>query len=415
MVITAAGMYVDGAPFRIKGVAGSYSHESLAALREWGGNTVRVYNANNLQANLDAAHMHGLFVIVGLSSSSTRDLAAESRRVQAVVDRYKGHPAVLCWNIGNEMDVVDDLLQRVDALARAIKSVDPGHPVINSFVDFGSKATSSGPNASALLVALRRGTALDAVGINTYGSAPSLAQRYESWLLPVPFVVTELGWWPGLQGRRAPWVQADTPEARVVTYEKTSTERAEHVGAALTAMYASAQCLGGTAFRWGPISGTGVQVNIWHMLYHAFPGGPISRTSVGDELIRAWTGRLPSVVAPKITSKGVYEWWSNAGGRVRIETTWGGITMAPTNDLQAGQRVDAQVTLDRAGVPCTWEIRQHYDRRNKATAVLWSETTGASTPSQVTFAAPPPGTYRLYVFGSDRGSVVSASMPFRTV
>lgn len=391
---------------RVNGVAGSYSQASLALLKSWGGNTIRTYTTNGLKGALDMAQAQGLYVIVGLSSGLEKDEAAEITRIAKLVDTYKSHPAVLCWNIGNEQehgykfkpDVVKGLVPRLNAIATAIKARDSTHPVMNTFIDFGSNGA-----ASPILAGLKAGTTLDLIGLNTYTSAPSLASRYASWNMPVPFLVTELGWAPGMLGRQTTWAQKDTSDAKITTFEKTSTEKAEHFAKALSTLYASPQCLGTVSFRWeegGQPTGT------WHMIFTP----DMKRTSIGDVLVRIWSGKnLGS--APAITSTTSYTYRGSTQNRT--EKTWKGIVLSGVdaeNRVSVSTTVKASITTDRRNVPVTWILKKHNVMRNRKAVqgeVVSQRTGGVSYD----FRLPAPGPYRLYAFLEDQGSVAYASVP----
>lgn len=389
-------------PF-IKGVAGEYTPESLRVLKGWGANTVRVFNAEALGGALDMAQAAGLRVVAGLSWSIKKDLTAEATRMSTIVKKFTSHPALLCWNVGNEQeaglrddqDKVDAFLQKLHHLVTTIKATDPTHAVIYTCIDFGSAKDPP------MVKAFRRGTPLDAIGINTYDGAPSLGTRYAAWKLPVPFIATEIGWRPAMRGRETPWSQG-----RKAFHEMASSDKADHFRAALANMRANRQCAGVMAFRWG-LGGT-LATDTWHMMLT--PRN--MRTDVADELIFAWTGAYPAVRAPKITSK--IRFRTGTG----VETTWRGI-VAPseTNELAAGKPVTFQVTAEgKHPLQYRWELREHTVISNgKVTrGALVSEKT--TTSNQVTFTMPSAGIYRLYVYVEDPVARAAgyASWPFRT-
>ncbi len=84
----------------------------MAEVREIGGNTIRTWDTVNLGAILDEAQRNKLAVIVGLPLPScdalnyfykdTAKTGAAYRAFRQVVQRYKGHPALLMWCLGNE-------------------------------------------------------------------------------------------------------------------------------------------------------------------------------------------------------------------------------------------------------------------------------------------------------------------------
>ena len=119
-----------------------------------GANTIRTYNVMNsagsssyVLAALDAAHAHGLYVIMGYSMPTFQTFAQSSSTVQsevlASVALYKNHPAVLMWVLGNEVNLTcpeggdctwssNSWYNFVNQLAGQVKAIDPNHPVATS-------------------------------------------------------------------------------------------------------------------------------------------------------------------------------------------------------------------------------------------------------------------------------------------
>ena len=430
VVIDGGGnLLVNGAPFRINGVAGTFTPENLTLLRNWGGNTIRTYLQQGLGDVLDLAAAHGLFVIVGLNATLTKDMEKEAQRLIACVDRHKAHSAVLLWNIGNEIEhghtkdseFMATLAPKLNSLAETIKSRDTNHPVINTFIDFGSKADGSSsmtPSAFPLLAALQQGTSLDAIGINSYTAVPSLAARYATWNLRIPFLVTELGWCPANLGRKVPWIKDSEPDSKIITYEKSSTEKATHIARALASLHApQSRCLGTVAFRWGSPAEIGATGGTWHTIFM-----PVSMkgTSVSNEYIRAWTGKDPGM-APHITSIAPYQY--RCGSGVKWEHGWTGINLVKdhqgvSNQAKAGDTLTAWVAVDRAGLQFTWELREHSSKVTGKLvhgAALFSEVGGDLR--ELSFVVPQPGVYRLFVFVEEAGQgvVSSASLPLQSI
>ena len=392
-------------PF-IKGVAGEYTPDSLRVLKGWGANAVRVFNAEALGSTLDMAQVAGLRVVAGLSWSIKKDLTAEETRMVAIVKKFASHPALVCWNVGNEQEgglrddqgKVDVFVEKLHRLVKAIKAADPAHAVIYTCIDFGSAKDPP------MVKAFRRGTPLDGIGINTYDGAPSLGTRYAAWKLPVPFIATEIGWRPAMRGRETPW-----SHGRKAFHEMASSDKADHFRAALANMRANRQCAGVMAFRWG-LGGT-LATDTWHMMLT--PRN--MRTDVADELIFAWTGAYPTVRAPKITSK--IRFRTGTGGST-LETGWRGI-VAPseTNELAAGKPVTFRVTAEgKNPLQYRWELREHTVLSNGKVTRGALVTATSTASNHVTFTMPPAGIYRLYVYVEDPLARAAgyASWPFRT-
>jgi hypothetical protein len=428
---------VNNAPFVVKGVAGRYTPENLALLRSWGANAIRTYHdaGEALQTILDLARAKGLVVVVGLglswkpATTTATDMAAETARILGVVDRFKTHPAVLCWNMANEREHgartqqarMNVYVKDLNALARAIKATDPAHPVIASFIDFGTVRT---PEMAVVAALKRQGIAFDAVGINCYGThAKTLASRWPQFRLGKPFLVTELGWNPAYMGNPVVWSSA----GEGITHEATSTEKAEVFREALASLEASKDCLGTMAFRWDQrsahteVGGQTLPTETWHML---FDPETSFRTDIAEELIKAWTGRYPPPRrAPRITSQ-VGIQYTHRENRKLTSKTWRGIEVATAkpNEIALGGTVNASVSAAGGStITYRWQLRHHNtnDRSNPAAptsrrgAVILASST---TEPRVTFPAPPQrGSYRLHVFLDDieARTTAYASWPFR--
>ena len=103
----------DGKPYVIKGAGGDGPLEALAAA---GGNSLRTWGADKkLGAMLDKAQTLGLTVTVGIWLGHERhgfnyndadQVAKQFDEARKAVLRYKDHPALLMWGIGNEMEGV---------------------------------------------------------------------------------------------------------------------------------------------------------------------------------------------------------------------------------------------------------------------------------------------------------------------
>src|SRR5689334_15457135 len=101
----------DGKPYFIKGGGGGGSKECLARL---GGNSFRTWGVgDDTQRQLDLAQKLGLTVTLGIWLGHTTDgfnyndpkqVAEQYERAREAIRRYKDHPAVLMWGIGNEME-----------------------------------------------------------------------------------------------------------------------------------------------------------------------------------------------------------------------------------------------------------------------------------------------------------------------
>lgn len=304
----------------MRGVAGRYTEDNLDLLKKWGGNTVRTYDAAGVETVLDMAQSRGLKVIVGLGLSAKKRGHEALDTMRDTVDRYKKHPAVLAWSLGNEIELCKDLdatFEILEEAATSVRKIDTSHPIVNVFVDFGSDPAN--PIISRLKHAAKY---LDAFGFNTYQPACTLVERWKALEIAKPFFVGEFGWMPAFLGRRATWDPT-------VTFEFSSTDKTAHYKAAIASFEASSKCLGYLAYRWeGPPVGAGeycMPSDTWHRLCSGeYMAGP------GQVLVKTWKGDAPKV--PIITTKTAYT-HQGTTGKTYVETAWTGISGGPIDGI----------------------------------------------------------------------------------
>ncbi len=233
-------------PFHIKGAAGN-SH--LKELKEAGGNTIRLYDTIDLRKNLDAAHALGLAVIVDIplpkygdgSHFYEKDLTPAKQKISAVVSSHNDHPALLYWNVGNELyyptlHKPTPFFDSFNSLVELVKQTDPNHPVSTAII---------GGNRRRLASVALKSPGLDFISINSFGNLTDLKERMEpiALLWDGPYVITE---W----GVNGPWEEDETSWGAPI--EQNSTEKARIIGDRYnsTAIQHS-NCLGSVVFFWG--------------------------------------------------------------------------------------------------------------------------------------------------------------------
>ena len=127
----------DGKPYFVKGGGGTGYFSRLAA---YGGNSIRTWGTQNAAQILDSAQKNGLTVLMGLGVTPERhgfnydDPAAVKKqfeRIKADVLKFKDHPALLAWGIGNELNLSyknPKVWDAVNDIATMIHKEDPNHP-----------------------------------------------------------------------------------------------------------------------------------------------------------------------------------------------------------------------------------------------------------------------------------------------
>jgi hypothetical protein len=277
----------DGKLFFIKGAGGD---GSKTLLKQMGANSFRTWGADNLEAQLDEAHRLGLAVTVGIwlgherhgfNYNNADQVAEQKEKARQAILRYKDHPAVLMWGIGNEMEGFGDggnaaIWMAVNDIARMAKTLDPNHPTMTVVAEVGGERVK---NIHRLC------PEIDIVGINSYAGAPSIPERYQKAGGTKPYVITEFGPPGTWEVGKNEWN---------VTPEPTSLEKAASYRKAYQDAIANQPlCLGSYAFTWGNKQEA---TATWFGLL--LPDG--TRLNATDALAELWSGKPPANLTPKI-------------------------------------------------------------------------------------------------------------------
>ena len=278
----------NGQPYTILGVGGT---QDLALLKRYGGNTIRTWDAEGMRSVLDEAQTLGISVMLGIwlehqraGFDVTDDHArAEQRaRVRRFVLKFRDHPALLAWGVGNELELAGDMdlaIRQINEAAAVIKSLDPNHPTGAVIAEIGDDKA----------VRIQRACPnIDFIGINSYGGMGSLAQRLDQQGYTGAYAVTEFGpigtWETGLSSWGAPFEQSSAAKAAFIRDNYLKTIK-PNLGR---------QCLGSFAFVWGSKQ---EKTETWFGLL--LKSG--ETTESVDTLSALWTGTQVSNHAPHVT------------------------------------------------------------------------------------------------------------------
>jgi len=274
----------QGETYYIKG-GGGQTH--LDKLVEIGGNSIRTWGIENAQEILDDAEKRGLTVMLGLWVQHERhgfdynDPVAVRKQLEgfrSAVMKFKDHPALLLWGVGNEVDLnytntaVWDAVQDIAAM---IQEVDPNHP---------TSTVTAGLDKAEVALIKEKAPAIDIYGINTYSGLEAVKRDLRNFGWDGPYMITE---W-GVNGH---W---ECPKTNFgVPIEQTSHEKAE----SFTERYSYIQedrkyCVGSYAFLWGHKQET---TSTW---YGLFTNEGLSSEAV-DAIQRGW-GTAPINCAPML-------------------------------------------------------------------------------------------------------------------
>ena len=276
-----------GKPYLIKGAGGDGSKVALQAV---GGNSFRTWGSDRLEKQLDEAQKLGLSVTVGIWLGHTehgfkyddaKAVAAQLEMAKAAIDRYKNHPAVLMWGIGNEMEgfggtTDPNMWRAVQDIAAYAHKADPNHPTMTVVAEIGGNKVES---------INKYCPDVDVVGINSYGGGPSMAERYAKAGGTKPYVLTEFGpagtWEMGKNGWGA-------------VAELTSTQKAEAYANTWNKAIANQPLsIGGYAFTWG--NKQEASATWFGMLL-----SDGTRLGAADAMQQVWTGKPAPNQVPQI-------------------------------------------------------------------------------------------------------------------
>jgi hypothetical protein len=378
----------NGQNYFINGAGGMRSMELLPPA---GANSVRSWSPPT-DADMNKAHSLGLSVMVGLPVGKPRqgfdysDAAAvqkQRERVRELVRKYKDHPAVLIWALGNESELRADektrivLWKEIEELAKIVKQEDASHPVITVLAGVGR---------SNLIELIQHCPTLDAVGINTYGGMLKLPQAVQAQGWKKAWMVTEFG-------PRGHWEVDKTPWGLPI--EDTSTEKAEFYAKAYeSGIKGQPACLGSYVFQWGQKQ---EKTHTWYGLF--LPEG--DQLNPVDVMTEGWSGKPPVNRAPRtgrIVLTGAIE---SGRGWARVKT---------------GQKLPISVKADDPDgdlLFITWDLRKDVsdnpntggDREPPVEPI-----DGAIDGSNVVIPKEP-GNYRLFVYARDgKGKAATANV-----
>ena len=375
-----------GKPYFIRGAGGDAPLEQLAAA---GANSLRTWGADDLDARLEEAHALGLSVTVGIWLGHERhgfdyndeaQVAEQMARARQAVLRYKDHPAVLIWGIGNEMEGFESgdnpaIWKAVNDVAAMVKRLDPKHPTMTVTAEIGG----------ARIERVNKVSAIDIHGINSYGGALTLAERYRAGAGTKPIILTEFGPPGTWEVPKSPWG---------APYELTSTEKAAFYRRSYEKSVRGAPglALGSYVFVWGyKVEGTAT----WYGMF--LPDG--SRLGQVDVMTELWSGKPPTDRAPTIEPLVVDgEPEVKPGDKIRVR--------AVIADPEGGTIRARWILRPESGEYMTGGDFRPMPPEVEG-AVLEGRTDGA-----LVRMPPEPGPYRLYLYAYDEaGNAGTANVP----
>ena len=190
-------LYVNHQPFYIKGAGMEFgSQEKLAA---HGANSFRTWSTDNGrdtgQEVLDRALTNGLMVAMGLDVdherrgfdyNDTNMVARQFALLKSQVLKYRNHPALLMWVVGNELNFEKNpkVWDAVNDLSKMIHELDPNHPTTTTLAGF---------NQETVNLVKTRAPDLDFISFQMYSDIINLPKYLREAAWDKPYIVTEWG------------------------------------------------------------------------------------------------------------------------------------------------------------------------------------------------------------------------------
>jgi|GEM_PF-203196 len=398
IVETGAGYQLlrGGEPYVIKGAGMGGNDVVRFAAR--GGNSIRNWTTENESFDtgdlLDDAYANGVTVALCLTMQAERwgfdynDEAAVASQLDAFraeVLKYRNHPALLFWIIGNELNhgyTNSKVYDAVDDIAQMIHELDPNHP---------TTTTVSGFDVNVIADIESRAPSLDFISFQLYGGLFALPDLVREAEFTRPFMVTE---W----GAIGFWEVDETDWGAPI--EATSTEKA---GTFLRGQKdildrLDGQLIGSYAFLWGQKQ---ERTPTWFGMFTETG----EATEVVDVMQFLWTGAWPEKRSPQVRSLKV-------DGREAQSS----VMYAPGEQFEAVADV---VDPDGDALSYRWELKPESDSTQEGgdfeeRIENLSGLIDNPAAHRTTISAPEPGAYRLFVYAYDgNGHAAHANIPFK--
>jgi exo-beta-1,3-glucanase (GH17 family) len=385
-----------GEPYEIRGAG--MGIDDIAGFAARGGNSIRTWSTGasyqDARVLLDSAYEHGVTVALCLEMKSERHgfdyddeeaVAAQLATMREEVLKYRDHPALLAWFIGNELNhdyTNPAVYDAVNDVAAMIHELDPNHP---------TTSTMSGSHEHVVTEVIARAPELDFLSFQLYGSLFGLPQFLEETGFDGPFMVTEwgnIGYW---EMEQTTWG---------IATELNSSEKADVFARGhrdILMPLTDKGLIGSYVFLWGQKQ---ERTPTWFGMFTKAG----ETTEVVNVMERFWTGSEPANRAPQVLSL-------QLDGKIAKHSVV----------LSAGQIYDAVVDIedpDGDALTYRWELKPEStstagggDFEAEIENIDGFLSTSADPATRLT--APGPGKYRLFVYAYDgQGNAAHANIPF---
>lgn len=384
-----------GEPYEIRGAG--VARDEIESAAAHGANSIRTWTTDEPEMSagdlLDTAHRLGLTVALGLPMAPERsgfdydDTEAVRRQFESLreeVIRYRDHPALLFWLIGNELNLNYEnpkVFDAMGAVARMIADLDPAHPTTTAL---------SGFKPDVIEEVRKRAPDLDFLSFQLYGGLYRLPERIEATGFDRPFMVTE---W----GTRGHWETHKTVWGAAV--EPNSSEKAAiyYRGHHEILQAFDKQLIGSYVFLWGQKQ---ERTPTWYGVFTEDG----HETEAVDVMHYIWRGSWPSNRSPRVRAMTL----DGRNARDDVVLT-AGETYAATFDVE---------DPDDDAVTYRWEVKPESDATQEGGDFEEPITSirgliDDPRAARIRLTAPDVGAYRLLAYAYDgTGHAAHANIPF---
>lgn len=381
-----------GKPYEIRGAGLEYG--DIVSFAAHGGNSIRNWTTANAADVLDAAQANGVTVALCLTVQSERwgfdyddaeAVAAQLDVMRGEVLKYRDHPALLAWIIGNELNYDysnSKVYDAVNDISMMIHELDSNHPTTTAVAGLGENVVNDLETHA---------TDLDFYSFQVYGELTALPEFVQSVKFDKPIWITEWGAIGHWEVDKTSWG---------APIEMTSTEKADVYlqGYKKFLEPLRGKVIGSYAFLWGQKQ---ERTATWFGMFTETG----EETETVDVMHRIWNGSWPENRSPVLHSllldgKGPKQHVTLAAGQQYIAVV--DASDRDGDDLSYRWELKAESEAEEVG----GDFEDPLPNLNVSLAQQGSAISQFNAPAE-------PGAYRLFVTVFDgRNHVAHANIPF---
>jgi len=388
-------LYVNNKPFYIKGAGLEFGN--IAAVSKHHGNSFRTWRVDNGKQSgkqvLNEAYKNGLMVTMGIEVGRERHgfnyndtiaVKKQFKRIKKEVEALKNNPALIIWDIGNELNLRytnPKVWDAVNDISIMIHKIDPNHLTTTSL---------AGISENEVKLIKERCPDLDLLSFQMYGDLPNLPNLVKKFGWEGAYMVTE---WGATGHWEVPKTSWGAPIEENSTVKAANYLKRYQKGIEIDSL----QCIGSYVFLWGQKQ---ERTPTWYGIF--LEDG--TETESVDVMHYLWSKKWPKNRTPQIKS-----------------FTLNNKTAYQNVILQSGKNNTASVNIhdfENDKINYKWEIlpesidlQDGGDHENKPKAVSLNKIN--QKDGILTFRTPKKGYYRLFVYAYDGNNhAATANIPF---